>query len=214
MSIYSLDGSSFFISRIPLLHNSLKSLLFRISALLLQMMVVKLMGYIAYKMGSYTSFVMFAEGFMQKFAYLRSRRWKKESLLVLWFALLIPLTGLWDTLLWSLDVPGYVVRSSTTNAPSLTSRLATSPSYLIPLTHRSKDPHRLNLNEAFTSNLYQPGLNISFPGIKYIGKRAVVSPSQPFADAGPRVWLDDEGFSLSIDQDVMLAAGGDRKSVV
>ncbi|KAF8875323.1 hypothetical protein BD779DRAFT_1678326 [Infundibulicybe gibba] len=174
-----LVPSSFTTSVLPVQENVVKNIIFRVSALCLQLAVYNLCSYFAFKSKAYTSFLMFAEDHIQRFFFVSSRGWSRSAIIVLGFAILSPLAGLYDTLLWSLDSPGYVIKSSRDNAGSVSS---------------------IDAEAAITGNLFKSGFNFTLPPMNDLSRGDIVPARQSLADAGgPLIWLDDEGFSVGID---------------
>ncbi|KAF8877385.1 hypothetical protein BD779DRAFT_1475264 [Infundibulicybe gibba] len=202
-------ASSFTVSVLSVQHNVVKNVIFRVSALCLQLAVYNLFSYGAFKSKAYTSFLMFAEDHIQRFFFVSSRGWSRSSLIVLGFAILSPLAGLYDTLLWSLDSPGYVIRSSQVNGSTVEDQLLTTPPYIILIANSAGNVSSINANATITGNLFKPGLNFTLPATNILGMVGDVVPArQSLADAeGPCIWLDDEGFSVGIDSSSPLPTG-------
>ena len=134
---------------------------------------------------------------MQKILYAMSRRFSRQAILVLGFAALIFLAGFYDTLLWALDSPGYIIKSKTTNADSLTNDLITSPAYITLISNPTNNVQDINVDAAIAANMFTAGLNFTLPGIVEPGVREIVPPLQPINSSGPRIWLDKDGFSVT-----------------
>ncbi|KAF8877382.1 hypothetical protein BD779DRAFT_1448608 [Infundibulicybe gibba] len=194
-------ASSFTVSVLPVQHNVVKNVIFRVSALCLQLAVYNLFSYCAFKSRAYTSFLMFAEDYIQQFFFVSSRGWSRSALIVLGFAILSPLAGLYDTLLWSLDSPGYVIRSSQVNGSTIEDQLLTTPPYIILISNSAGNVDSIDADATITGNLFKPGLNFTLPATNILGMVGSVVPARqsPTDAQGPRIWLDDEGFSVGID---------------
>ncbi|KAF8879460.1 hypothetical protein BD779DRAFT_1612891 [Infundibulicybe gibba] len=193
--------SSFTASTLPVYRNVLKNIIFRASALCLQLAVYNLSSYTAFRSEAYTSFLMFAEGHIQRLLFVSSRGWSRAAFIVLAFAALSPLAGMYDALLWSLDSPGYVVRSSRVNASAVQDQLLTTPPYIAFVANPAGgDVRSIDVDATVTGNLFKSGFNFTLPAVNDLGKGEVVPARQSLAAAGgPRIWLDDEGLSVGID---------------
>ena len=184
--------------------NAVKNVIFRAATLLLQLFIVRTFAFIAARSNAYTSYLMFAEDFLQKFFYVTSRRFNRHALLLLAFAALGALSGLYDTLLWALDSPGYVVRSNTTNATSLSQDVVSNPAYITYISNPTGNVNDIDTEGSIAANLFRSGLNFTLPGVNEPGVREIVSSSQLINNTGPRIWLDEDGLSVSVDQSVMV----------
>ncbi|KAF8877388.1 hypothetical protein BD779DRAFT_1629001 [Infundibulicybe gibba] len=195
-----LVPSSFTTSVLPVQENVVKNIIFRVSALCLQLAVYNLCSYCAFKSKAYTSFLMFAEDYIQRLFFISSRGWSRSALIVLGFAILSPLAGLYDTLLWSLDSPGYVIKSSRVNGSAVDDQLLTTPPYIVFIANSAGNVNSIDADAAITGNLFKSGFNFTFPPMNDLSRGDIVPARQSLADAGgPRIWLDDEGFSVGID---------------
>lgn len=177
--------------------NAIKNILFRASTILLQFFILRTFTFIAARLQAYTSYLMFTEDIVQKILYVMSRRFNRQAILVLGFAALISLAGFYDTLLWALDSPGYIIKSKTTNADSLTNDLITSPAYITLISNPTNNVQDINVDAAIAANMFTAGLNFTLPGIVEPGVREIVPPLQPINSSGPRIWLDEDGFSVT-----------------
>ncbi|KIK03992.1 hypothetical protein K443DRAFT_94105 [Laccaria amethystina LaAM-08-1] len=184
--------------------NAVKNVIFRAATLLLQLFIVNMFAFIAARSNAYTSYLMFAENFIQKFFYVTSRNFNRHALLLLAFVALGALSGLYDTLLWALDSPGYVVRSKTTNAASLSQDIVINPAYITYVSNPTGNVNDIDAEGSIAANLFKSGLNFTLPGVTEPGVREIVSSSQSIDNTGPRIWLDEDGLSVSVDQSVMV----------
>jgi hypothetical protein len=184
--------------------NAVKNVIFRAATLLLQLFIVNTFAFIAARSNAYTSYLMFAENFIQKFFYVTSRNFNRHALLLLAFAALGALSGLYDTLLWALDSPGYVVRSKTTNAASLSQDIVINPAYITYISNPTGNVNDIDTEGSIAANLFRSGLNFTLPGVNEPGMREIVPSSQSINNTGPRIWLDEDGLSVSVDQAVMI----------
>lgn len=198
-----MHSSWFTTSALPVEQNVVKNILFRVAALLFQFTVLKVFSYWAFKSQAYTSYLMFAEDSIQKILFLLSRGLSRQSLLVLSFAILFAVAGFYDTLLWALDSPGYVIQSSRVNAAAVVNQMVSNPAYILPITDPSKDASLVNIDEAATGNLFKSGFNFSFPGQIIAETIESVPDVLPLNLTGPRIWLDNDGFAVSVDQSIM-----------
>ncbi|KAF8877387.1 hypothetical protein BD779DRAFT_114443 [Infundibulicybe gibba] len=200
-----LVTSFFTVSVLPVRTNVVKNIVFRASAFCLQLTIYNLCSYCAFKSKAYTSFLMFAEDYMQRFFFVSSRGWSRSALIVLGFAILSPLAGLYDTLLWSLDSPGYVTRSSRVNGSAVEGQLLTAPPYIVSIADSVGDVGSIDVDVAITGTLFKPGFNFTLPPTNDLSRGDIVPEWAPLAVAkGPRIWLDDEGFSVGIDSAALI----------
>lgn len=131
-----------------------------------------------------------------------SRGFTRQAIMVLIFTASFAAAGFYDTFLWALDSPGFVIKSAMVDASSVTRELLANPAYIVFLSDASVST--INIEEAIGANLYKSGFNFTLPGLVSAGAREVVSTNQSLKDAGPRIWLDDDGFSVGVDQSVMI----------
>ncbi|KAK4221181.1 hypothetical protein QBC38DRAFT_429518 [Podospora fimiseda] len=193
------SNSTFVKTEIAVWQNSTKSLLFRAAELLLVLAVWKLFSLLAALQNRFTSYLIFSEGPLQKAHFVFSRRLSKDAILVAFFTLVYTAAQLYGSLLWALDAPGYVVRTERAPASSVSPSFLDNPEYQVSYTVA---PNSLNLTdaelaEALSVNLFRPGTNISLTGTFDQGKPETVPP--PRLGAGPRIWLDSEGWSVTTD---------------
>ena len=191
-------------SSLPIGQNAAKNILFRASTITLHFVICRFLSLIAFHSRDYTSFLMFAEDAMQKARYVFFHGLNGKALLVLAFVILTAGAGFYDTLLWSLDFPGYVTKVKLVNAGELSSFMVESPSYITFLANPSNDLSRIDLNASFAANLYATGLNFSLPGIIERGHPVTVPPSVNLSSSSPRIWLDSEGFAVGLDDSIMI----------
>ena len=192
-------SSSFATSLLPVYQNYIKNILFRVATLLIQLSVLKLFSFLAFKSNAYTSFLMFSEDHVQKLLFVLSRGLTRHSLLVLAFAVFFGFGNLYDTLLWALDSPGYIIKSTLVPASSAMNQLLANPAYIVFMSDPTGSPASLNIDQAVTGNLFVQGFNFTLPEPVQPGPRDVVSTNQTLAETGPRIWLDDAGFSVGVD---------------
>jgi hypothetical protein len=207
------SSSGFISSNIAVGQNAVKSILFRCAAVLLQIAVYKSFSLLAFRYEAFTSYLMFAEDPIQKALFVTSRGFTRHGILVLCLAVLLAGAGLYDTLLWGLDAPGYVAQKTNVTASTIANRLLEDPGYLVfsstvPGTIAPLDKH---IAETLGANLFQAGVNFTLTGELDPGNRKVVratnSSRRPVP--GPRIWLDDQGFSVSPDTYVTYANSPD-----
>ncbi|KAG8671993.1 hypothetical protein FPOAC1_005252 [Fusarium poae] len=151
---------------------------------------------------------MFTEDYIQRTLYISSRGLSRAGLVVLAFSLLNIVLSLYGTLLWALDAPGYIFKASTATIADYTDLRNENPPYIVQL---SLDPSRIDdstqrLSQIIGSDLFQPGLNYTLTGqvSNEDGAPEVVPQTGP-ADVGARVWLDDDGLSVSIDVNLVYS---------
>ncbi|KAF8160058.1 hypothetical protein B0H34DRAFT_674311 [Crassisporium funariophilum] len=190
--------------------NAVKNILFQAAKIAFEFFLLRLFCFAAYKIEDYTSFLMFSEDVAQKMFFAISRKFNRQGLLVLFFVVLSTALGSYDTLLWALDFPGYVVRSTLVDASSLSSHMVDSPAYITFLTNPLQDLDRIELDQAMGANLYRTGLDFTLPGIFERGSREIVPANQSLsAHVSPRIWLDQEGFGVGVDDAIMVTPSMD-----
>jgi hypothetical protein len=179
-------------------HNAAKNLIFRVSSLLLQYTVFKLLSYIAYRLTAYTSFLMLLEDFVQKLYFAHSYGFQKEhSWIVIASLILFPAAGVYDTCLWMFDAPGYIIRSTITNAQSFSQQALPDHPYVLNIPGDAAKVSAINLDRSVSADLYE---NLTVIATHLPISQEVVAPSQQLSfDVRPRIWLDDQGWSVGLD---------------
>lgn len=167
--------------------------------------IYKLFSLLAARSHQFTSYLMFAEDYIQRWLFLSSRGLSRASLVVLGFSILNVLASLYGTLLWALDSPGYIFRQSDVTAAAYTRLRNMNPPYIVQLHLGSDtlDDAEATLSQAVGSDLFQPGLNYTLTGKVQRGTPEITAPTRQDG-VGARIWLDDEGFSVSPDSYAML----------
>ncbi|KAM5435851.1 hypothetical protein MferCBS31731_006109 [Microsporum ferrugineum] len=196
--------ASFVASSLAVGHNAVKSILFRIAGLCLQIGVFKLFSLIASAKNAFTAYLMFTEDYIQRSMFIFSRGFTHQAVLVFSFTILLLGSGLYDTLLWGLDFPGYISLKSNITASTVKDNLLKRPGYVIFSSTRPEDLDTLgrHFTDSMNANLFQSNLNFSLTGQVNLGKPETIPPTQKFnlaKNIGPRIWLDKEGFSVSPD---------------
>ncbi|KAH7169779.1 uncharacterized protein B0J16DRAFT_312425 [Fusarium flagelliforme] len=199
------SSSSFIASSIPLLHNAVKSLIFKCAELLMALFIYKIFSLLAARSHQFTSYLMFAEDYIQRYLFLSSRGFSRASLVVLSFSILNLLASLYGTLLWTLDSPGYILRESIARVAEYESLRTKDPPYIVQLHVDSDDLRETEaaLSQTVGSELFRPGFNYTLTGEVLRGTPEITAPTRQ-DDVGARIWLDDDGFSVSPDSYVML----------
>ncbi|QVM08006.1 hypothetical protein D8B26_002701 [Coccidioides posadasii str. Silveira] len=151
------SASNFVNSSFAVGHNAVKSILFRIAGIAVHIAAFKLFSLLASVRSAFTSYLMFTEDYIQRFVFIFSRGFSHHAALVLFLTNFLLGAGLYDTLLWGLDSPGYIAMKKNMTGASVKPQMLKRPGY--PPT-RKFDPRK---------------------------------------GVGPRIWLDDEGFSVSPD---------------
>ncbi|EKJ73074.1 hypothetical protein FPSE_06687 [Fusarium pseudograminearum CS3096] len=201
---------SFIKSSVPVYHNAVKSIIFKCAELLMGIFIYKLFSLIAARSNQFTSYLMFTEDYIQRTLYISSRGLSRAGLVVLAFSLLNIVLSLYGTLLWALDAPGYIFKATEATIADYADQRNDNPPYIVQL---SLDPSRIDdttqrLSQIIGSDLFHPGLNYTLTG-KVSNKDGApeVVPQQtgPIAP-GARVWLDDDGLSVSIDVSLIYSA--------
>ncbi|KAF5328182.1 hypothetical protein D9619_013415 [Psilocybe cf. subviscida] len=202
-----LPNSDFFTSSLIVNENAVKNILFRAATIVLDFAALRLFALIAFHSRDYTSFLMFAEDFIQRAMFAFSRGLGRQTLLVAAFAAVVTVVGFYDTLLWALDNPGFVYQQRAVSASSLASRKLPDPAYItLILADTANIAGNNNLHSTFFTSLYDGDLNFTLPGdIQAGGLPEVVAPLRTLGPAGDtvRVWLDNEGFAVGIDPTFM-----------
>ena len=201
-------NSSFASSTIAVYNNVAKQVLFRLSALLLQLFIFKTCALTAWARKAFTSYLMFTEDYIQRTLFIYSRGFSSGGIIVLLLTLLL-FVGTWfDALLWGLDSPGYLAQKTNVTATEIADRLLPEPGYLVFSTGAPGDVVSLDarLVEMMGANLFQPGVNFTLTGKFDRGTPKTVPPTRAFEAVGPRIWLDDEGFSVSADTFITFAS--------
>ena len=196
-----ISGSTFSDSSIAVSHNAVKSIIFRFAELLLAYTVGTLFSLLAAKGKRFTSYLMFHEDLFQKAFYIFSHK-NLNGFLVFGFAIAYTLAQLYGTLLWGLDAPGYIERSKNVSATSLKGSMLPDPGYILSLTIRPNEFSTLEsgLPQIIGNNLYKAGVNFTLTGNVNRGGIEITAPTR--RGVGPRLWLDDEGLSVSTDTSV------------
>ncbi|WEW56815.1 hypothetical protein PRK78_002270 [Emydomyces testavorans] len=198
------SSSNFVHSSFAVGHNVVKSILFRIAGIALQIGVFKLFALLASVRSAFTAYLMFTEDYVQRLLFIFSRGFSHHTALVLFLTIFLLGAGLYDTLLWGLDSPGYIEKKSNVTATSVKRQMLDQPGYVVfsstkPGNASALDKH---FKEAMNINLFNSNLNFSLTGQVNIGKPETVPATRKFdpqKGVGPRIWLDDEGFSVSPD---------------
>ena len=221
--IYS--SSSFVASSIPVLHNGVKSIIFKGAELLMDLFILKFCSLIAAQSDLLTPYFMFAEDYIQRWLFLSSRGVSRASLLVLLFSLLNILSSLYSTLLWGLDSPGYIFKEYNASVADYASLRKDDTPYVVQL---SLSPNKIdtekpwgisvchipilplntaaeNLTQIMGSDLFKQGLNYTLTGEVDRGTPEIFAPTRK-NDVGARIWLDADGFSVSADSVAMIPA--------
>ncbi|KAH7146669.1 hypothetical protein B0J13DRAFT_595189 [Dactylonectria estremocensis] len=199
------SSSSFIASSIPLLHNSVKSIIFKCAELLMALFIYKLFSLLAARSNQFTSYLMLAEDYIQRWLFLSSSGLSRAGLIVLLFSILNVVASLYGTLLWALDSPGYIFRESNVTVAEYESLRNRDPPYIIQL---HLDPSNLQnteetLAQVVGSGLFKPGLNYTLTGDVQRGTPEITTPTRQ-DDVGARIWLDGDGFSVSADSYAMI----------
>ncbi|KAM6508440.1 hypothetical protein FALCPG4_018296 [Fusarium falciforme] len=201
-----IESPSLFVaSSIPLLHNAVKSIIFKCAELLMALFIYKLFSLLAARSNQFTSYLMFAEDYIQRWLFLSSSGLSRAGLIVLLFSILNTLASLYGTLLWALDSPGYIFRGFNVTVAEYESLRNKDPPYIIQL---RLNPSNLqtteeSLAQIVGSDIFRPGLNYTLTGQVERGTPEITAPTRQ-DDVGARIWLDSDGFSVSPDSYAML----------
>lgn len=142
---------------------------------------------------------------IQKFYFLISRGFSRESLVVVLFASCYAAASLYGTLLWGLDAPGYIMQSTNTTAMTLNGSRLESPGYI---TYLDVQPNKLpsiqkDLPQLIGAQLFKSGVNFSLTTDVNRGRPEYTNATLP--GSGGRIWLDSEGLSVTTDTNVMTS---------
>lgn len=199
--------AKFLTSSYNVYQNAFKNILFRVATITLDYVILRVFCIVAFWRNDYTSFLMFAENVIQKVLFISSRGFTaRQSLLVGAFALIAAAGSLYDTMLWAIDNPGFILKHRAVDAASLASQLVKNPAYVVLVSANLTDPTATNtLNGSVVNDLYTHTLNFSLPGINRDGVIEVAPPLYPLnpLNATARIWLDGEGFAVGLDPTTM-----------
>lgn len=150
---------------------------------------------------------MFTEDYVQRTLYISSRGLSRAGLVVLAFSLLNVVFSLYGTLLWALDSPGYIFRASNATVSDYQSQRNSDPPYILQMSlDRGQLPATTKkLPQIIGAELFNPGLNYTLTGkvSNSHGQPTTTAPTREDG-VGARIWLDDEGFSVSPDTNSMI----------
>ncbi len=193
------SASPFVKSSVDVRLNAVKSILFRSASIMLQFAVSKVFALIASKKKAFMPYLMFSEDVVQQMMFIAYTFVRANGCLVLGFVCCFALAGVFDTFLWFLDSPGFVARPSRANGQTLVPKLLPERAYVAVFAGQFGNVSAVDgqLENIVSSNLFEPGANISLTPEVRPGRPQVVAPTRPIADAGARIWLDDAGFSVS-----------------
>ena len=116
---------------------------------------------------------------MQQLYFVLSRKLSRNGILVLSLSVLLLVAGLYDTLLWSLDKPGYIATKHLVRASSIMSSLLERPAYMV--TYKNTPGSGVaeldaNLIEIMGANMFKPGANITLQETVDRGTRRALKP--------------------------------------
>ncbi|KAH7231098.1 hypothetical protein BKA59DRAFT_536211 [Fusarium tricinctum] len=205
--------SSFIKSSIPFYHNAFKSIIFKCAELLMSVFVYKFFSLIAAKSNQFASYLMFTEDYIQRTLYISSRRTSRAGLVVLVFSLINIVFSLYGTFLWALDAPGYIFKSSNATAADYQDQRNQDAPYIIQLSLNSTQLDSLTrqLPQLISSELFYPELNYTLTGqVSNNDAAPEVVPQPTLNVTGARIWLDNDGFSVSPDSNAMFPSNHTR----
>ncbi|RKK70639.1 hypothetical protein BFJ68_g18381, partial [Fusarium oxysporum] len=149
---------------------------------------------------------MFTEDYIQRTLYITSRGLSRAGLVVLAFSLLNIVLGLYGTLLWALDSPGYIFRASNVTIADYQHQRNENPSYIVQLSLDSGQLQDVEkkIPQIIGADLFVPGLNYTLTGqVTNNDLPEVVAPARE-RGVGARIWLDSDGLSVSPDTGSMV----------
>jgi hypothetical protein len=196
---------AFFGSSIPVAHNAVKSIIFRCAELLMGIFIFKFFSLAAARFSQFTSYLMFAEDLIQRWLFVSSRGFSRATLLILVFTIFSTAASLYGTLLWALDSPGYIYRSTNSTLAEHEDALNPDAPYIVQLrlVPTTLDYTKRALHQMVGSGLFKPSANMSLSGYVKIGEPITTDPTH-VDGVGARIWLDGEGFSVSADTYVSI----------
>jgi len=151
MSSLQSSSDGFLRSQYSVQQSAVKNIIFKVASYAAAYIISQSFNLVAYQRRDYTTFLMFQEALLQQFHFLRSRFRKNagtpsQIILLVTFLLFTAAVGLFDTLLWGLDMPGYISTSRVAQASSLRSKLVEAPSYIITLSSNTTLLDRMALH--------------------------------------------------------------------
>lgn len=187
--------------------NAVKSLLFSFSALLVQLTISNIFSLIAFRYDAFTSYLIFSEPLGQKLIYILRRK----SFLVLSFLVLFSAGGLWGTVLWGLDHPGFVLHPHRVSADTLAKHRRPNPAYAIMSQSAAGNIDGLDIVSDLGAGLFE-GINVTLTSLVAPGHPQIAgkpswkqkangdgSSGAGSVFPGTRIYLDDDGWSVGID---------------
>jgi hypothetical protein len=161
----------------------------------------KIFAMIAYKRTAFVPYLIFAEDAVQQAMYIMYNIFRGHGMLVFAFAIFFTAAGMYDTLLWLLDAPGYMPQHSKVSVDTVAHQLLPDPNYVVLHTAATGNVTALDarLEQILGGGLFKTGFNFSLTADVRRGRAQVATPTRNVTDAGPRIWLDDDGFSVSAD---------------
>lgn len=195
-----MAATPFYSSTLTVRDNTVKNVIFKAAAILIQFFLARIFAFVAFKLQDYTSYVMFSETLLQNIYFAVSRRFNTQAWIVLSFAVLAVASGFYDTLLWALDSPGYITKHSPTPASSLTLNLLQNPAYITFIGNPSHQVNDIDVEQAISANLFKTGFNFSLDRIPNLGPKEIVPPPNNSTSEPIRIWLDKDGFSVALDE--------------
>jgi len=197
------SNSTFVKTEIPVWQTSTKSLIFRAAELLLVLAIWKTFSLLAAVQDRFTSYIVFSESPIQKASFVWSRGLSKDAFLVISFSAICGAAQLYGTLLWAMDAPGYVTQTQLTPASPTAVSLLNGREYIVSYTVSPDNITDTDLAEELSVNLFRRGTNLTLTGSFDQGVPEIVPP--PRLGAGPRIWLDDEGWSVTTDSTLHIS---------
>ncbi|KAF5008992.1 hypothetical protein FDECE_4755 [Fusarium decemcellulare] len=201
------SSSSFIRSWIPVYHNAVKSIIFKCAELLMGIFVYKIFSLMAARSNQFSSYLMFTEDYVQRTLYISSRGISRAALVVVAFSILNVVLSLYGTLLWALDSPGYIFKPSSATIADYQDQRNENPPYIVQLYLNPDELRNVEqkLPQTIGVDLFNPGLNYTLTGQEVShghGAPEIVEPTQEIG-VGARIWLDNDGFSVSPDSYAM-----------
>lgn len=160
----------------------------------------KVFSLIAARSKQFTAYLMFAEDYIQRWLFISTKGFSRAGLIVLVFTVLHVLASLYGTLLWALDSPGYIFRSSDATVADYAKERNIDAPYIVQINLSPGDLQETNetLAKVIGAELFNPGLNYTLTPQTEMGTPEITTTNREDG-YGARIWLDDEGFSVSAD---------------
>ncbi|KAK4101257.1 hypothetical protein N658DRAFT_496555 [Parathielavia hyrcaniae] len=193
-------ADAFFHTSIPVADKAVKAIIFRCTEFLMGFFIFKFFSLAASRFRHFTPYLMFAEDWIQRSLFMFCRGLSGATLLVLIFSLTNTAASLYGTLLWALDEPGYIFQTYNSTVADHRYALNPDPPHALTVSLNTDTLKNIDkrLHQLVGAEFFKQGLNLSLTGDVERGQPQTTAPTQ-HEGVGPRIWLDDGGFSVSAD---------------